>query len=263
MSGAGAVSPYGEYVAHWLAHEPELRLAHTLVAAVREPRHEALRVLDTLLLDAALEVRDAAVAHAKLDWWRAELAAAAAGGARHPVSRRLAELDALDARGAAALLEAAAAIAALESPRDLAALHEPFRSYARASLGAGAPSRSVEALGAALLAMRLRRWPGFASASRARIPLALLAELGVARDALLRDPRAAAATLAALAAALSASVVVPPSGDPALDARLDCARHLLDALRRAPADAIGGGTRARALPLLLALWRTARRGAAA
>ncbi|HET9483663.1 MAG TPA: hypothetical protein VFO79_06880, partial [Xanthomonadales bacterium] len=127
MSGAGAVSPYGEYVAHWLAHEPELRLAHTLVAAVREPRHEALRVLDTLLLDAALEVRDASVAHAKLDWWRAELAAAAAGGARHPVSRRLAELDALDASGAAALLDAAAAIAALESPRDLAALHEPFR----------------------------------------------------------------------------------------------------------------------------------------
>ncbi|HVF35481.1 MAG TPA: hypothetical protein VND91_09190 [Candidatus Saccharimonadia bacterium] len=256
MSDAPGDAAYAEYLERMLAHEPEMRLARALVRSQREPCVEALQVLDTLLLDAALEVRDTGVALAKLGWWHDELARALAGAGRHPVARRLVQAGVRDADALAARVDAAGAIARLESPPDDAALLAPFIRYARASAAADTLAGTAEARGAAYLTMRVRRWPAFAPPQRARIPLATLARGGFSRDAVACDPVASAAAIESLALALAGMIGAATSAD---DARVVCARHVLRALRRDPRRAAGGDVRARPVPLLIALWRIARR----
>lgn len=258
MSGDPAGPAYADHLERVLLDEPEMRLARAVVPSVREPRAEALFVLETLLLDAALDVRDVGVATAKLAWWHDELARARGGIAHHPVALRLRELGIGSDAGLERRVEAAVAIAQLESPPDDAALLAPLVRFASACAGAGPgdAGEGVDALAAAHLAMRMRRWRSFAEPQRARIPLSTLARADVSREAAVSDVACGAAAIEAIAAALASRLERPVTG---ADVRVVCARHVLRAMRRDPRVAAAGGARARPLPLLWALWRSARR----
>jgi len=257
VTEGGERGAFDAYVEGWLAHEPEMRLARALVATTREPVFEALSVFDSLLLDAALDVRDTSVAAAKLAWWRAELVGSH-DALRHPVSIRLATLGALEPGALLARVDAALALAEIESPPDPEALLAAFAAFARASEPTFGTAIQ-RALGAAILAMRLRRWPVFAREGRSRLPLATLAALGVTRAQAADDAVAGGRVLASLAGILAPMLEVSDAGLPvALRARLAAARGLVVAMLRSPARAVSGTARAAALPLLWNLWRAAR-----
>ena len=86
---ATADPAFASFEEKWLQANPEQRV----VAVFLEPRQRrlvhAFGKLVHELEQAIFDVREPQVAAAKLDWWHHELAAAATGNARHPVSREL------------------------------------------------------------------------------------------------------------------------------------------------------------------------------
>lgn len=259
---------FSSYLDKWLVAAPEVRLVRVFVGAAREPRYEAFACLEHELLDAACATREREPALAKLGWWRDELERACAGVPRHPISRRLHELRALDPSrlaAANALVVAASRIAALASPGDCAALLAPFDAFAAAfrslrtgDSGSGEPAC---ALGAALLASELRHWSRFAAPERARVPLSLLARAGISRAELVQGHAGATTVLDGLAAELS-PLLATTNVDVIAGARATVAVHIVRALRRNPRASVARAPVVRSLPLLFALWRVAHRAAA-
>lgn len=77
------------FIDKWLVVQPQQRIALVFVDGRRYPGHVALAALEQELLAAAYGIREPQVAAAKLNWWAEELAGAAAGGGRHPLSQVL------------------------------------------------------------------------------------------------------------------------------------------------------------------------------
>ena len=252
---------FDDHLEHALAHEPEARLVRALVAAARTPGSEASFALEHALLDAALEVREASVSDAKLDWWAQEIERTIAGAASHPVSRAIARAAPPDAASLRGRVAAAAAVASIEAPQDPDALRAPFVAYARAMPGVGGDANAF-ALGTALLVLRLRRWPAFAQAARARVPLSLLARHGLGREAAAGDAPQAARLVASLVEALEPALESRRTLHGAHAARVVAARHVARAMRASPVRAAAGAARARPIALMAALWRVGRRDGA-
>jgi phytoene synthase len=92
--------PLSSHVDKWTAAEPELALALRFADAASRPRIAALICLEHEIVHAALHIAERDVALVKLNWWAEELAALAAGAARHPLTQTLggnADLDAISA----------------------------------------------------------------------------------------------------------------------------------------------------------------------
>ena len=261
---APELAAFQSYVDKWLEDAPEARLLRVFLPAARTPAYEAHACLEHELLFAACRVREREPALAKLAWWQEELRLACDGHARHPLTRRLHALGALgatQARAADALLAGASGIAVLESPQDVEVLLAPFAAFARASRLLRAEARPEEcapgAPGAALLVDALRHWPSFAEPQRARVPLSMLARAGATREEAARGA-AGAAVLDSLCAAIEPELVRIP-GEPEAGGRAICAAHVLRAIRRDPEACLVVPPRIRSVPLLLDLWRHARR----
>ena len=85
------------HVDKWTAAEPELALALRFADAASRPRIAALICLEHEIVHAALHIAERDVALVKLNWWAEELAALAAGAARHPLTQTLGGTGALAA----------------------------------------------------------------------------------------------------------------------------------------------------------------------
>ena len=85
----GAPGAVDEFVAKWLAHEPEMAMAEVFVPATIRPLHRAWGALLHELRQALFELGEPTVREAKLAWWSEELAQLAEGRARHPLTAQL------------------------------------------------------------------------------------------------------------------------------------------------------------------------------
>jgi phytoene synthase len=261
---------YATWREEWLAAEPGARLVRLFVAGARDPALESLLCFGHALADTAFGVRDADVAQAKLGWWLEELSELAAGRARHPITCRLAETGAAAALSDGAGPDAvagAAAVARLESPATLqellavvVRLEAPLaRARARAANASTPPTADATVLAAARVASAIAHWDRFALPGRARVPLDVLARVGVDRERAGRDPSTACAVVRSLAASLDAQLASGAGGANALDrALVALGRAQAAQLGRRPQQALGEGMRP-GWRSVLALWRESRR----
>lgn len=254
---AGATTPYATHREQWLTAEPEWRIASTLFASVREPREEALLVLEYLLRDAALNVGDARVAQTKLAWWVDELARASGGGARHPVTKQLATLierDAFDGlAGAAVAGTRLVAQDSLPASSDLiAAMRGVVAPFATVRAEKPRSDAELTTLAAATVVLAARKWARFAEGQRMLLPLDALARTGASRDAAATRPDVAAALMSDLAPAL----VTPLRGSDA--ARVAIARDVARRTQRAPEKLLAGEMLRPRFAWTWQLWRAAR-----
>lgn len=187
------------FVRKWLAARPAMRVALAFVDPAERDAHVALAAFEQELIEATYGIGEAHVAQVKLNWWVEELAAAAASGGRHPLTRAL--FSSPRAQGVAAavwLQPALAAQAHFEhvTPTDFAAQlaqAEPFH----AALGAletawwfgphadAARAARMATLGHVLaMTSQLDR---AASGERLPLPMARLARHGLDREGLGSD----------------------------------------------------------------------------
>ncbi|MGA9421583.1 MAG: squalene/phytoene synthase family protein, partial [Rhodanobacteraceae bacterium] len=82
------------FEAKWTGLHPELAVALRFVAPDQRAVQSAFACLARELEHCAYDVREAAVAAGKLEWWAAELIAAARGTPQHPLTRVLTRNDA-------------------------------------------------------------------------------------------------------------------------------------------------------------------------
>ncbi|WP_017462804.1 squalene/phytoene synthase family protein [Dyella ginsengisoli] len=269
--------PLQSYVDKWLAVQPQQRVALVFVDPHRHAGHIALAALEQELLAAAYGIREPQVAAVKLNWWAEELAGAAQGGGRHPLTQVLfddararklpAELWLAPVRAAIAQLEAGTAadfgaqlVTAEPLHGALAALETAWWFGIDAD-----PRRAGRVAVLAHLCHALRRLQDDTECDRLPLPMARLARFGLSR-ADLRSPGAARdqalrAQLGDLAEAWrEAMALAGPLGMfRTLEAR--------ESMRLAKAAARAGdplATLQRGLPgngfgLTLAAWRAARR----
>jgi phytoene synthase len=80
---------FASFEEKWLAAQPENALVAIFLPADQRQRASAFGSLVHELEQTALHAREPQVAATKLAWWRQELADAAAGNARHPISKVL------------------------------------------------------------------------------------------------------------------------------------------------------------------------------
>jgi phytoene synthase len=119
---AASAAAFASFEQKWLAVQPENVFVAIFLPADQRQRASAFGSLVHELEQSAFHVREPEVAATKLAWWRQELADAAAGNARHPISKVLfadARAQAVEpglwpalAEGAAALIEPAPAASA-------------------------------------------------------------------------------------------------------------------------------------------------------
>jgi 15-cis-phytoene synthase len=195
-----APSPaFATFEQKWLAEYPENALVAVFLPPGLRTRASAFGTLIHELTHTAFRVRETPVAAAKLAWWQQELAAAARGNPRHPVTRALfAESPVGPAEIWPAL--AGAAIEQLEDAPagSLAAIVDRLLPFHRAAAGAEAALFGVEVGSTDASALRwtishlLRELSG--DPDRLPVPLDLLARHGVGR-ADLGVPSAARAAL--------------------------------------------------------------------
>jgi len=276
MSGAPH-GPLQSYVDKWLSVQPQQRVALVFVDPRRHAGHIALAALERELLGAAYGIREPQVAEAKLHWWAGELAGAAQGGGRHPLTQVL--FDDERARAMSAELWLApvqAAIAQLEEgtatdfPAQLAAAEPLHGALARLEtawwFGVDAdPRRACRVAALAHLGHALRRLQDDAERDRLPLPMARLARFGLSREALrtagqARD-EALRAQLGDLTTAWREAMALP--GPLGVFRALE-ARDAIRLVRRAAGADDPLATLQRGLPghgfgLTLAAWQAARR----
>jgi phytoene synthase len=217
---------FASFEQKWLVAYPENALAAVFLPVERRRREKVFGTLVHELEQAAFDVREPQVAAAKLAWWQQELAAAAAGNARHPVSKFLfadAQTSAVDpaiwpamAAGASMLIEPSSCATLAESLAAFAPFHA---AVARAEHALFAGSAGGSAADARLWTIsHLLRVLATTPNGGASLPLDLLARHGATRAVLstatplradlLRDYLAALADeiRAALALAMPASL---------------------------------------------------------
>lgn len=137
---------FASFERKWLEANPEQATVAVFLAPDQRRRASAFGSLVHELEQAAFGVREPQVAAAKLDWWRQELIAGAAGKSRHPIARELFDDErarAIDAAlwstlidGALAQFDAGSASTLDESIVALAAFYQPV-AVAEATLVSG------------------------------------------------------------------------------------------------------------------------------
>ena len=80
---------YASFEQKWLDANPEQNAVSIFLAPARRKKLSAFGTLIHEITLTAFSVRETAVAAAKLGWWQQELASAASGHSRHPISREL------------------------------------------------------------------------------------------------------------------------------------------------------------------------------
>ncbi len=80
---------FASFERKWLDTNPQNAFVGVFLPAERREREWAFGTLVHELEQAAFQVREPEVATAKLHWWQEELGAAAAGNARHPITKIL------------------------------------------------------------------------------------------------------------------------------------------------------------------------------
>jgi phytoene synthase len=245
-----------EFVAGWLAAEPEGRLVQNFLAPVLRDRHAASAALVFELEEVALGIGESTVAEAKLGWWRDELERTGDGAARHPLTQALAASvpDAPYAALAAPLLE----LYRFESASDDTALERVIGPWvsaqgalAAAITGSEAAAWSPAALARRFLTRRLRQLAGQARLGRLWLPLDLMAAHGLTRHAFDADggPAAAARARRAMAQRLLARRGAARPAHPAAAMLVALSDLRLESMAASGEDR---------LPPLRALWRAWR-----
>lgn len=90
MNGETSSTPLASFEAKWSEARPELALAMRFVPAHERDVRAAFACLVLEIEHAAFGIREAQPAAIKLQWWAEELARAAKGEARHPLTQALA-----------------------------------------------------------------------------------------------------------------------------------------------------------------------------
>ncbi|HSN01394.1 MAG TPA: squalene/phytoene synthase family protein [Rudaea sp.] len=85
----GANGTFASFERKWLAADPENAVVAVFLPAAQRRFASAFGCLIHELSQAAFHIREAQVAAAKLAWWQQELADAALGSAKHPISQAL------------------------------------------------------------------------------------------------------------------------------------------------------------------------------
>jgi phytoene synthase len=273
VSAHESSAPLASIEAKWAAARPELALA---LRFEREDEREARAAFACLVLEiehAAFGIREAQPVAIKLQWWAEELARAARGEVRHPLT------EALAPRIAAAAIPMAdwhAAIVGAMAQRDAepaadrdallaryAELHRPIGAIEAALFGTDA----VAVARALTLSRALRETAALPDALRdgkLPLPLDLLARHRLARGDLGGETPARSAALrewfAALADELSAVLTSPSLGIVrAAMAAADAKRLAIPARAGAPLAALNPALATLSLPVAWAAWRAARR----
>jgi phytoene synthase len=193
---------FASFERKWLEANPEQATVAVFLSHGERRRASAFGSLVHELEQTTFGVREPQVAAVKLNWWRQELSAAAAGTSRHPIARELFDDERTRSigetrwsnliDGALAQLESAAASTLDDSISTLAEFYRPVASL-EAAVAAQENARSeVDArlwISAHLLHSVAR--PGHDRA----IPLDLLARHGLARSALAEPSPARTALL--------------------------------------------------------------------
>ncbi len=120
------------YLEKWLLARPVQRLAMPYVDRTTQRGHLALAALEHAWIEAAYDIREPDVVRVKLNWWVEELAAAAPGGGRHPLTRALFASPGSERIERTCLLapvQAALAQAGSPTPPDHAALVSRARAF--------------------------------------------------------------------------------------------------------------------------------------
>jgi phytoene synthase len=193
-----ADSAFEAFEQKWFEAHPEYAIASIFIPPGRRRTASAFACLVHELDDAVLHVQEVQVAAAKLAWWRGELAAAADGQARHPITRELFAANPAPAATRERWVELAdAALSRLSrSPAatlaELIAQHRPFdRAVVRADAAlAGRDDGAADDATLWTISRLLRELPRIAQDAEVMpLPLDLLARHGLTRAAL-RDPGA-------------------------------------------------------------------------
>jgi phytoene synthase len=267
---------YATFEAKWLDAHPEFAVASIFLKADQRRIANAFGVLVHELGEAALRIHEPQVAAAKLGWWRNELAAAAAGQTRHPVTQRLFGDGRAGALGAApwiALADAAQSLSELPAA-DRAMLlcrYQPLAAAVartEALLAFGEAAEDDVSNNAALwtISHLVRDLPHLAdNGAPLAVPLDLLARHGLTRaglgqpsaqrGALLRDH------LGSLGAALRERLAVPAARTLYQRVRAENDARLIAAAVTAadPLERLQQGTAAAPWSNLWLSWRVARR----
>lgn len=278
MSADASSTPLASFEAKWTEARPELALA---LRFVREDEREARAAFACLVLEiehAAFGIREAQPAAIKLQWWAEELARAAKGEARHPLTQALASriaAAAIPQRDWYAVIVGAMAQRDPEPAADreallsgYAQLHEPIGAIDAALFGTDAT-----AIARVLVLSRALRettvLPDALRDGKLPLPLDLLARHRLARGDLGGDSAARADALREWFGELAGemSVLLAPQ---ALANRplgvLRAAMAAADAKRLAAAANAGEPLAAMnvvlaglSIPIVWAAWRAARR----
>jgi hypothetical protein len=263
---------FASFEQKWLAAQPENVFVAIFLRVDQRQRASAFGSLVHELEQSALHVHEPQVAATKLAWWRQELSDAAAGNARHPISKTLfadAQAQTVDpplwsamAEGASAQIEqtTATSMSGLFDRRAL--FYAPVARVEHALFPGGAEDfRSNAALWTISHLLR-----DLADPSRfdAQLPLDLLARHAATRPALATASALRTAVLRDYLAELTQQIqgafalAPPPSLSRRVRARLDLALATA-ALRVAdPLAYLTAHTPAGRWHSLLAAWREAR-----
>jgi phytoene synthase len=205
------------FIGKWLQAEPWQRLPLLFEPAAQRPLREVLEAIGFELRQAALASSDERVATVKLGWWAEEWQCLAQGQPRHPLTRALAPVPALDVASGQRWVASAGALAADDSAADLDALLSRWAAYAAAEqalqahwllLPASLPD--VRSRGLSLLADRLHAARQELARGRMPLPLSVLAEHGLTRPTMTADDAAASRALAAHACGIADALALLP-----------------------------------------------------
>lgn len=273
MSDEAPSTPLASFEAKWTEARPELALA---LRFEREDEREARAAFACLVLEiehAAFNIREAQPAAIKLQWWAEELARAAKGEARHPLTQALAPriaAAAIPQRGWNAAIVGAFAQRDPEPAADreallsgYAQLYAPlgaieaalFRADAIAVAHALALSRAMRETAALPDALRDGKLP---------LPLDLLARHRLARGDLGGESATRSEALREwfgdLASEMSALLATPKLGVlRGAMAAADAKRLASAAKAGEPMNAMTASLAGLSIPIAWAAWRAARR----
>jgi phytoene synthase len=183
---------FASFERKWLEANPEQATVAVFLTPAERRRAAAFGSLVHEVGEATFGVREAQVAAVKLNWWRQELAAAAAGTSRHPIARELfhderartvpAALWSNLIEGALAQLDIGAASALDDSISALAAFYRPVASLEAALAAVDASQDDANAR--LWISTHLLHSVALQPDHERAIPLGLLARHGLTRSAL-------------------------------------------------------------------------------
>ena len=273
MSDEASGTPLASFEAKWTEARPELALA---LRFERDDEREARAAFACLVLEiehAAFGIREAQPAAIKLQWWAEELARAAKGEARHPLTQALASRIAAPAIPQRTWHAAIVGAMAQRDPEPAADRESLLSGYAQLYVPLGAIEAALFDTDAATVARVLalsratRETAALPQALRdgkLPLPLELLARHRLARGDLGSESatrsEALRECLGDLARELSAALAAPRLGAlRAAMAAADAKRLAQAAKAGEPLSALNNALAGLSIPIAWAAWRAARR----